>query len=139
METDWLAHYGVKGQKWGIRRYQNEDGTLTEEGHKALQEITYLHSQVYPFVRSLQELSDKKITMLVTKDEKEHYEQSRKKFDDLIKKYAKEKVQFIAAKRFDDKGNERIAVAFANYLDGDINNAPLSSIYEYELKKENSK
>lgn len=29
-----LTHWGVKGQKWGIRRYQNEDGTLTEEGKK---------------------------------------------------------------------------------------------------------
>lgn len=27
-----LYHYGIKGQKWGVRRYQNEDGTLTEEG-----------------------------------------------------------------------------------------------------------
>lgn len=27
-----LAHYGIKGQQWGIRRFQNEDGTLTPEG-----------------------------------------------------------------------------------------------------------
>ena len=32
--SDSLAHYGVKGQKWGVRRYQNPDGTLTAEGRK---------------------------------------------------------------------------------------------------------
>ena len=25
-------HYGIEGQKWGLRRYQNDDGTLTEAG-----------------------------------------------------------------------------------------------------------
>ena len=29
-----LYHHGVKGQKWGIRRYQNADGTLTAAGKK---------------------------------------------------------------------------------------------------------
>lgn len=29
-----LYHYGVKGQKWGIRRFQNEDGSLTDEGYR---------------------------------------------------------------------------------------------------------
>lgn len=29
-----LQHWGIKGQKWGVRRYQNEDGTLTEAGKK---------------------------------------------------------------------------------------------------------
>lgn len=29
-----LMHYGVKGMKWGVRRYQNEDGTLTTSGKK---------------------------------------------------------------------------------------------------------
>ena len=28
----YLIHYGIQGQKWGIRRYQNEDGTLTPQG-----------------------------------------------------------------------------------------------------------
>lgn len=28
----YLAHHGIKGQKWGQRRFQNLDGSLTEEG-----------------------------------------------------------------------------------------------------------
>lgn len=29
-----LYHHGIKGQKWGVRRYQNEDGSLTNAGKK---------------------------------------------------------------------------------------------------------
>lgn len=29
-----LEHYGVLGMKWGIRRYQNKDGSLTDAGKK---------------------------------------------------------------------------------------------------------
>ena len=32
-ESD-LTHHGILGQKWGIRRYQNEDGSLTDAGKK---------------------------------------------------------------------------------------------------------
>jgi hypothetical protein len=34
MIKTYLAHYGIKGQRWGVRRFQNEDGTLTDIGQK---------------------------------------------------------------------------------------------------------
>ena len=34
MDVNYIAHHGIKGQKWGIRRYQNPDGSLTPEGIK---------------------------------------------------------------------------------------------------------
>ena len=32
--ASYLYHWGIKGQKWGLRRFRNEDGTLTEAGKR---------------------------------------------------------------------------------------------------------
>ena len=34
MKNEYIVHFGIKGQKWGVRRYQNPDGSLTAEGKK---------------------------------------------------------------------------------------------------------
>lgn len=36
--TNTLKHYGILGMKWGIRRFQNKDGTLTPAGKKRYRE-----------------------------------------------------------------------------------------------------
>lgn len=49
-EENYLAHYGINGQKWGIRRYQNEDGTYTPEGRTRYgrgKNVDREHGEVY--------------------------------------------------------------------------------------------
>lgn len=39
LQNDELYHHGIKGQKWGVRRYQNPDGTLNKRGQRKLKRL----------------------------------------------------------------------------------------------------
>lgn len=41
MSENYLYHHGVLGQHWGVRRFQNEDGTRTNLGRKHERELDY--------------------------------------------------------------------------------------------------
>lgn len=38
MDNYQLYHWGIKGMRWGVRRYQNKDGSLTDAGKKRLEQ-----------------------------------------------------------------------------------------------------
>ena len=38
-EGAYLAHHGVKNQRWGVRRFQNYDGSLTEKGKRRMKTL----------------------------------------------------------------------------------------------------
>jgi len=50
-----LCHHGIKGQHWGVRRFQNEDGTLTEEGRRRY--IEDIGKQVELYNRSVDNMN----------------------------------------------------------------------------------
>lgn len=49
-----LKHYGVTGMKWGIRRYQNEDGSLTPEGKRRYSRVDKLASEIHKKAKALE-------------------------------------------------------------------------------------
>lgn len=48
--NNYLEHHGILGQKWGIRRFQNKDGTLTAAGKRRLnkdaKQLGYYQSEI---------------------------------------------------------------------------------------------
>lgn len=57
---DYLMHHGIKGMRWGIRRYQNKDGSLTNAGKK--------HVSNYKTARSLNRKVDQEARKLINSD-----------------------------------------------------------------------
>lgn len=54
---DYLVHHGIKGQKWGVRRYQNADGSLTAAGEKR-QQRAQRRSERKEMYRTMKQLWD---------------------------------------------------------------------------------
>ena len=69
--SDYLAHYGVDGQKWGERKYQNPDGSLTPEGRihygvKGEREAKKIRRENY--IKKYKERSSKDITEMTDEE-----------------------------------------------------------------------
>ena len=46
MSNDTLAHHGIRGMRWGVRRYQNKDGSLTSAGRKKMAKLDREYSKL---------------------------------------------------------------------------------------------
>lgn len=79
--SDYLKHYGILGMRWGIRRYQNSDGTLTSEGMRR-----------YRKQHSREIMDDAKLLA------QHHYNESVKKAKELKKSGKYDRSQYSEAK-----------------------------------------
>lgn len=80
---EYVAHHGIKGQKWGVRRYQNPDGTLTALG-KQLQKQHKANENDYYYKVGAKRLSNR-VNKLDKQAKREAASLSRKKQEESFR------------------------------------------------------
>lgn len=151
-KTD-LEHHGVKGQKWGERRYQNSDGSLTPEGRKRYRQSKEQLRNRYQSLKQDAEalrIANKQVKKLENRDEpifipERHLvtttrnqmkmdftantEQFKKDVDDFKKEYGKNKL-----KNLDVDKPYKIANNYISHLSETLVSALTSSPLDNALK-----
>lgn len=126
LRNDELYHHGIKGQRWGIRRYQNPDGSLTAEG-KARARADY-SDMYYKDASGKRKLSnDKAFKNTQDKQAKElHSNKHVIRYNNDVKSYYNPNtgnyIQ-IRNKRYEERAIKEAKKIFQKYADEYVNSA----------------
>lgn len=100
MDTLYLEHHGIKGQKWGVRRFQNEDGSLTAAGkkHQARNDYRTARNKIYDKFDKLYAEDDIKNYASARRNKIDSVEQGRRNSNARELRYREYKANQLAAK-----------------------------------------
>lgn len=66
-----LQHHGIKGQRWGVRRFQNEDGSLTKAGKARVSQNSDVKNERKEASKNRRNLSDAELKKRIERMELE--------------------------------------------------------------------
>ena len=126
MENSQLYHHGILGMKWGVRRFQNKDGSLTSDGKRHLEQNSKAKQgnnkkkkgHTTNKGKSINELSDDELRKRINRLELE------KRYEALSKK--EQKAKLFDGKRFVtqvlENSGKVVATQLSTYVMGNMVN-----------------
>lgn len=126
MENSQLYHHGILGMKWGVRRFQNKDGSLTSDGKRHLEQNSKVKQgnnkkkkgHTTNKGKSINELSDDELRKRINRLELE------KRYEALSKK--EQKAKMFDGKRFVtqvlENSGKVVATQLSTYVMGNMVN-----------------
>lgn len=102
-----LYHHGILGQKWGVRRYQNKDGSLTAAGKAKVKQ--FKKDETADIKRKLADKKEKINKKISETDDKQKKQELKSKLS-KAKKNAQAEINIIKDYTLNDIKKEKIAV-----------------------------
>ena len=129
MNTTYLYHHGIKGQRWGVRRYQNPDGSLTNAGRKR----RYSDNEIKEARKNLEYSRQK---FLKAKQDYDNTSISSKKYDNISKIYKQLEREYMNNLHISqiETGKEKVGK-----IVGSIGGIALTAITLYSITNNTSK